>query len=57
MLRLVVNNAAVADRLEIFNDEERALLYFWLMGVGVDAGFEALAWSRIACANGNGRAL
>jgi hypothetical protein len=56
MLRLAVNNVPIADSLEIFNAEERALLWFWLQGVDVDVGYEALAWSRIACANGNGRA-
>lgn len=54
---LAVDNAPLREGLAVFNDEERALLWFWLMGVNVDVGFEILAWSRIMCANNNGMYL
>ena len=55
-LTLAVNNVPLLEGFGLFNDVDRAFLFFWLLGVEVDAGFEALAWSRVTCRNDNGRA-
>lgn len=55
-LLLDVDIEPTIDALDLFSEEERALLFFWLIGDAVDAGFEVLTWSRVATRNDNGRA-
>ncbi len=54
-LALVVDNEPAGYGLDLFNREERALLWAWLFGEEVDAAFEAAVWMLCATQNDNGR--